>query len=216
MDTDNPGLAMIDLDEPNQVILGSKTEFAVSNTVGDAEFGGLYCKGIWNGNTNDLLKTGVGKMTLKITNTPETTFGKIQIAEGEVVILKQLYADSITKEGACSVALTSKNLAEATTNAVQLTGKLSADIVNLFVPSYSGNTTWYGGFVAGSELSKAKKCHVFIRDDEGTRLFDGYYYRELEGVTIDNKVTTEDGRVTYGVTLPYVKTNRGTILYIYY
>ena len=201
-DEANPSLLMIDLDAPNVVRLATDTLFVVSNTVGDAKYGGLLCRGLWDGGGNNLVKQGPGLMTIDFENTPGTAFSKIQISEGELAILKPVYAESITKEGACSVLMGSTDLESAVGSAVQLGSKLSADTVNLFVPSYAGGATWYGAVVAGTELSGKKKCHVFVLDDDGARSFAGRRYRETTDATIDNKVQTADGRVTYGVTVP--------------
>ena len=202
LDEANPSLLMIDLDAPNVVRLATDTIFIVSNSVGDAKYGGLLCKGVWDGGGKNLEKQGVGLMTIDFQNTPETAFSKIQITEGEIAILKPIYAGSITKDGACSALLGSTDVESAVASAVRLGTKLSADTVNLFVPSYAGGATWYGAVVAGTELSGKKKCHVFVRDDQGARLFAGKRYREISDATINNKVSTADGRVTYGVTVP--------------
>ena len=202
MDETNPSLLMIDLDEPNAVRLGSDTVFVVSNSVGDAKYGGLLCKGVWDGGGKNLEKQGVGLMTIDFRNTPETAFSKIQVAEGEIAILKPIYAESITKkDGICSVCLGSTDVEASVESAVKLSSKLSVGNVNLFVPSYAGGATWYGAVVAGAELAP-KKYHVFVRDDQGTRLFDGRRYREIADATINAKVPTADGRVTFGVTVP--------------
>ena len=96
----------------------------------------------------------------------------------------------------------STNVETAVARSVQLSNKLSADTVNLFVPSYAGGATWYGAVVAGTELSGKKKCHVFVRDDKGDRSFAGKRYREISDAVINSKVQTADGRFTYGVTVP--------------
>ena len=202
MDEANPSLLMFDLDAPNVVRLATDTIFVVSNSVGDARYGGVLCKGVWDGGGNNLEKQGAGLMTIDFTNTPETAFSKIQVTQGELAILKPIYAESITKkDGILSVSLGSTDVAAAVESAVKLSSKLSVGNVNLFVPSYAGGATWYGAVVAGAELAP-KKCRVFVRDDQGSRLFDGKRYREITDATIDAKVSTADGRVTYGVTVP--------------
>ncbi len=201
-DEANASLLMIDLDAPNVVRLASDTLFVVSNSVGDVQWGGLLCKGVWDGGKTNLVKQGPGLMTIDFQNTPETAFAKIQIGEGEIAILKPIYAESITKDGVCSVRLGSTDVEVAVQSAVRLSNKLSADTVNLFIPTYAGGSTWYGAVVAGSELSGKKKCHVFVLDDLGPRSFGGRRYREISGATIDNKVPTADGCVTYGVMVP--------------
>lgn len=205
MDENDASLAMIDLDEPNKVILGSDTEFVVSNVVGDVKWGGVLAKGIWDGAGHNLAKSGAGRMTLDVTNAPETAFGKIQVAEGAIDITGKIYAEAITKDGICSAALGSTDLATAVDKASELSDKVSVNNVRLFIPSYVGGETYYGAFVANSlttaNAKKGKTATAYIRDNEGDTWFNDMRYRLLSGAEVKT-IALEDGRVTYSVNAP--------------
>lgn len=205
LDENDTSLSMIDLDEPNKVILGSDTEFVVSNIVGDVMWGGLLAKGVWDGAGHNLAKSGAGRMTLDVTNAPETSFGKIQVAEGSIDITKKVYAEAITKDGTCSAALGSTDLATAIDEASVLSDKVSVNNVRLFIPSYVGGATYYGAFVANSltttNAKKGKTATAYIRDNEGDTWFNEKRYRLLPEVEVKTK-TLDDGRVTYSVKAP--------------
>lgn len=205
MDEANPSLLMIDLDAPNKVVLATDLDVVVSNAVGDVEYGGALFKGIWEGNGHNLAKSGVGRLTLDVANTPETAFGKIQIAEGSIDITKKVYAEAITKEGVCSAKLGGSELESAVAAASELSDKVSVNNVRLFIPSYLGGATYYGAFVATSlttaNAKKGKTVSAYIRDLSGDVHFDGKTYRRLADATIGTQ-TLEDGRVTYKVSVP--------------
>lgn len=200
-DTGDSGLAMIDLDDPNIVSLASDVEFCVSNTVGDVDYGGMLCKGKWAGNGHNLLKSGPGRMTIDFSCADGyPAFGKLQVAEGVLAILKPVRAESITKEGECWVKGFAETLDEVTNVAVVCSEKVSVDNPCLFVPTFNGGNTFYGGFVA-PDLKKASKCKVYVRDDSGTVRFAGGNWTKCSRATVST-VQLADGRLTYSVTLP--------------
>lgn len=200
-DTGDSGLAMIDLDDPNVVSLASDVEFCISNVIGDVEYGGMLCKGKWAGNGHNLLKSGPGRMTIDFSCADGyPAFGKLQVAEGVLAILKPVRAESITKEGECWVKGFAETLDEVTNVAVVCSEKVSVDNPCLFVPTFNGGKTFYGGFVA-PDLKKASKCKVYVRDDSGTVRFAGGNWTKYSLAKVST-VQLADGLLTYSVTLP--------------
>ena len=218
MDEANAGLAMIDLDSPNMVVLASDAEFSVSNSVGDAEFGGLLCKGVWAGNGHNLKKAGPGLMTIAFTNAAGcAAIDKLQVEEGTVAILKPITLGSITKSGYCRVLISGESLDAAVDSAVVCTGKVSVDNPCLFVSSYEGGRTYYGGFVA-PELKKAKNVKVYVQDAAGDVMFDGKHWSFCAGASV-SIVDLPDGRLAYAATVPerdesYVVDAEGRCVYV--
>lgn len=200
-DVDNPGLAMIDLDEPNMVSLRSDVEFVVSNEAGDVAWGGMLCKGAWAGNGHDLKKLGKGRMTIDFSCAAGfPAFDKIQVAEGTLAIARPICAGALTQDGNCWVKGFCGSLTDVTNVAVVCAEKVSVDGPCLFIPTFNGGKTFYGGFVA-PKLPKVSKCKVYVRDDVGTVYFGKDRWVECN----DAKVSTAqlpDGRLTYSVVVP--------------
>ena len=205
-DVDNPGLAMIDLDESNVVLLRSDVEFVVSNEVGDVAWGGLLCKGMWAGNGHNLKKLGKGRMTIDFScATGASVFDKIQVAEGTLAIARPIRAGALTQDGNCWVKGFCGSLTDVTNVAVVCMEKISVDGPCLFVPTFNGGKTFYGGFVA-PKLPKVSKCKVYVRDDLG----DVYFGKERWTACDEAEVSTvqlSDGWLTYSVAIPELETN---------
>lgn len=193
-DESGAGLAMIDLDDPAVIRLESGTTLIVSNAVETADCGGLRIEGTIIGNGHDLEKTGPGRLTLACA---VTGIDKLKCAEGIVAIEKPITLTSITQNGPVWLKMD---------EAVVCADKLSADAVGLFVETEIGGTTAYGGAIAVNSITldtkKKKKCTVYIPDAAGTVRFCDKNWRACDEATVE-EATTDDGRKTYKVFVPY-------------
>lgn len=205
LDRDDASLAMIDLDAPNVLRLDSDAVFTVSNEVGDVEYGGLYVRGVLAGCGHNLKKEGPGRLTIDFTNAVDyASLDKLQCEEGVVAIQRKIHVGSITKNGPVYLKTGGSDLEAAVANATICDTKLSADDVRLFVPTTIGGTTYYGGVVAGTSVSAAKKCKAYVLDDEGDIHFCGKTWSLCSSAKISVK-TLDSGAVTYQIEVPNLR-----------
>ena len=220
LDEATAGHAVIELDEPWAVRLESDVAVTVSNTVGNAEFGGMVIGGAIAGSGHNIAKWGPGRLTLAATNVTGDVFGNLQCNEGVLAVETPLRITSVTKADTIWLPPCVTSSDEAFAASVVCSEKLNNTKVGLFVPTTWGDdeTEFFGGVLT----TKGKKdtltpgeVTIYVLDDEGDVTFCGQQWsaydtkaetgtptgkptREVVDLPIDNVVYQ-----TFKVKIPY-------------